>query len=168
MSHRPNPTVAPAVLRRGRPGHWSEHALAVLRPPRGPDRAIHPTIHRRLPVVPARRSGHSPEYSAGSSRRRQAPARGEPRSSSPATRQKEKAADRSEPESDAAIKRKIEKQIRDTLGDRVRSVEVRVSGKQRPDRRAGHPFLAETREFAAPLETLPVLDGYRARVELGD
>ena len=73
----------------------------------------------------------------------------------------------SEPVTDASVKRKIEKQIRETLGDRVRSVEVRVSGRN-------VLIVARTTRFwqkrnvRRSLETLPVLQGYHARINLED
>ena len=36
---------------------------------------------------------------------------------------------RSDPAADAAVKRRIEKQVQQAVGDRVRSVEIRVSGR---------------------------------------
>ncbi len=104
------------------------------------------------------------------------PVRGESRSSSASARlkdqekekEKEKAdEDRSEPQGDAAIKRKIEKQIRDTLGDRVRSVEVRVSGKNILVVAQATRFW-QKRLVRRSLETLPSLAGYRARIQLED
>ena len=56
-----------------------------------------------------------------------APVRGDSRNAESQARKKGDA--RPEPVTDASVKSKIEKQIRDTLGDRVRSVEVRVSGR---------------------------------------
>ena len=72
-----------------------------------------------------------------------------------------------EPVTDASVKRKIEKQIRDTLGDRVRSVEVRVSGRNVLIVAQATRFW-QKRTVRRSLETLPGLDGYRARVELDD
>jgi hypothetical protein len=72
-----------------------------------------------------------------------------------------------EPATDAAVKRRIEREIRDTLGDRVRSVEVRVSGRNvlvvaRPT------WFWQRRSVRRTLETLPALSGLRARIELDD
>ena len=133
---------------RPRPNDSSEDSPAASSRPRPAQRPFPGILGRFFPPPP------------GS-------ARGESRSSTPAARQKEKAADRSEPESDAAIKRKIEKTIRDTLGDRVRSVEVRVSGKNVLVVAQATRFW-QKRAVRRSLETLPVLDGYRARIELGD
>ena len=68
---------------------------------------------------------------------------------------------------DAAVKRKIEKQIRETLGDRVRSVEVRVSGRNVLIVAEATRFW-QKRTVRRSLETLPVLEGYRARIDLDD
>jgi len=74
---------------------------------------------------------------------------------------------RSDPASDAAVKRHIERQIRDSLGDRLRSVEVRVTGRNvlivaRPNR------FWQKRGIRRTLETLPVLERYRARIDVAD
>jgi hypothetical protein len=71
------------------------------------------------------------------------------------------------PETDTAVKRKIEKQINDALGDRVRSVEVRVSGRNVLIVAKATRFW-QKRPIRRSLETLPVLSGYRARIELED
>jgi hypothetical protein len=78
-----------------------------------------------------------------------------------------KANDRPEPVTDAVVKGRIERQIRDTLGDKLQSVEVRVSGKNvlivaRPTR------FWQKRGVRRSLETLPILAGYRARIDLDD
>jgi hypothetical protein len=95
------------------------------------------------------------------------PARGESSSSSAAARKKEKSEDPAEPLSDAAVKRNIEKQVRETLGDRVRSVEVRVSGRNVLIVAQATRFW-QRRTVRRSLEALPVLKGYRARIELDD
>ena len=74
---------------------------------------------------------------------------------------------RSDPAADAALKRRIEHQIRETAGDKLRSFDVRVSGRKvaiegrvarfwfrRPVRRA--------------LETLPALAGLQPSIEILD
>ena len=68
---------------------------------------------------------------------------------------------------DAAARRRIERQIRETLGDRVRSIEVRVNGRNvlivaQPSR-----FWLR-RSVRHSLESLPALQGYRTRIELGE
>jgi hypothetical protein len=78
-----------------------------------------------------------------------------------------KAATETEAVTDASVKRKIETQIRDTLGDRVRSVEVRVSGRNILIVARATRFW-QRRTVRRALETLPALDGYRARIDLDD
>jgi len=72
-----------------------------------------------------------------------------------------------EPVTDASVKRKIERQIRDTLGDRVRSIEVRVSGRNVLIVAKATRFW-QKRAVRNSLETLPALAGYRARIDLDD
>jgi hypothetical protein len=72
-----------------------------------------------------------------------------------------------EPAGDAGLKRRIEQQIRDAMGDRLRSVEVRVTGRNvlivaRPSR------FWQKRSIRRTLETLPALAGLRARIEITD
>ncbi len=95
------------------------------------------------------------------------PARPQSRSSSASARQSEKAEEKSEPLTDATVKRKIEKQIRETLGDRVRSLEVRVSGRNVLIVGQATRFW-QKRAVRRSLETLPALEGYRARIQLDD
>jgi hypothetical protein len=66
---------------------------------------------------------------------------------------------------DAVLKRRIEQQIRATLGDKVQDVEVRVSGRNvliaaRPTR------FWQKRGVYRSLESLPALAGFRARIDL--
>jgi hypothetical protein len=72
-----------------------------------------------------------------------------------------------EPAADAAVKRRIEQQIRDAMGDRLRSVEVRVTGRNvlivaRPSR------FWQKRSIRRTLETLPSLSGLQARIEIAE
>jgi hypothetical protein len=67
----------------------------------------------------------------------------------------------------ADVKRQVERQIRETLGDKVQSVQVRVSGKNvlivaKP------AWFWQKRAVRRTLESLSVLDGYRVKVDLGD
>ena len=57
---------------------------------------------------------------------------------------------RSDPAAEAAVKRRIEKQVEQTLGDRVRSVEVRVSGRTVVFRAQAVPLLAAARRAPEP------------------
>jgi hypothetical protein len=68
---------------------------------------------------------------------------------------------------DAANRRKIESEIQDSLGDRLRSVEVRVSGRNVLIVAKASRFW-QKRTLKRALETLPGLAGYRARVDIID
>jgi hypothetical protein len=72
-----------------------------------------------------------------------------------------------EPLTDSEVKRTIERQIREIVGDRVRSVEVRVNGKNVLISAHATRFW-QKRAVRRSLETLPVLAGYRAHVEIDD
>ena len=70
-------------------------------------------------------------------------------------------------DADVIARRRIERQIRATLGDKVRSFEVRITGRNvvivaQPSR-----FWLR-RSVRHSLETLPALQGYRARIEISD
>jgi hypothetical protein len=68
---------------------------------------------------------------------------------------------------EAAVKRRVEKQIREALGDRVRSVEVRVAGRSIVIRAQAARFW-QRRGVRRSLESLSLPSGYRSRVELLD
>ena len=72
-----------------------------------------------------------------------------------------------DPTTDAANKRKIEGEIRDSLGDRLRSLEVRVSGRNVLIVAKASRFW-QKRTVRRSLETLPGLTGFRARVDVLD
>src|SRR5271166_3066377 len=72
---------------------------------------------------------------------------------------------RSDPAADAAVKRRIEKQVQQAVGDRVRSVEIRVSGRSVVIRAQPARFW-QRRGVRRSLETMPLPSGYRARVEM--
>jgi hypothetical protein len=68
---------------------------------------------------------------------------------------------------DIVARRRIERQIRATLGDKVRSFEVQIDGRNvvviaQPSR-----FWLR-RSVRRSLETLPALQGYRARIEVSE
>jgi hypothetical protein len=72
---------------------------------------------------------------------------------------------KSAPDPDTVAKRRIEQQIRATLGDKVQGVQVRVSGRNvlivaKPTR------FWQKRGVYRALETLPALAGFRARIDL--
>ena len=72
---------------------------------------------------------------------------------------------RSDPAAEAAIKRRIEKQIQETAGDRARSIEVRVTGRTVVIRAQAARFW-QRRSLRKSLETMPLPAGYRAKVEM--
>src|SRR5271157_3878768 len=74
---------------------------------------------------------------------------------------------RSDPAAEAAAKRRIEKQVQQAVGDRVRSVEVRVSGRSVVIRAQAARFWQRW-GVRRSLETIPLPSGYRARVEMID
>jgi hypothetical protein len=74
---------------------------------------------------------------------------------------------KSDPATEAATRKKIESEIRDSLGDRLRSVEVRVNGRNvlivaKPSR------FWQKRSVRQSLESMSSLAGYRARVDVID
>ncbi len=74
---------------------------------------------------------------------------------------------RSDPATDAALKRRIERQIRESLGNRVRSVDVRVVDRDVTIRAKSARFW-QRRGVRHTLESLPALVGYHAQVEMSD
>ena len=75
----------------------------------------------------------------------------------------------SEPETTGELnaKRRIERQIRDTLGDQVRYFEVRITGRNALVVAQPSRFWLR-RSVRRSLETLPALEGYRTRIEIKD
>jgi hypothetical protein len=73
----------------------------------------------------------------------------------------------SEPGAELLAKRRIERQIRETLGDRVRDLEVRITGRNAVIVAQPSRFWLR-RSVRRSLETLPALEGYRARIEIKD
>jgi hypothetical protein len=72
-----------------------------------------------------------------------------------------------DPANDAAAKRRIERQVRDALGDKLRSVDIRVTGRNVLIVAKANRFW-QKRGIRRTLEALPVLDGYRARFDVAD
>jgi hypothetical protein len=68
---------------------------------------------------------------------------------------------------DVVARRRIERQISATLGDKVRSFDVSVTGRN-------VVIFAEPSRFwlrrtvRRSLETLPILQGYRSRIDVGE
>jgi hypothetical protein len=65
------------------------------------------------------------------------------------------------------IKRRIEKQVQQTIGDRARSVEIRVSGRSVVIRAQAARFW-QRRSLRRSLEIMPLPAGYRSKVEMLD
>lgn len=74
---------------------------------------------------------------------------------------------RSDPAAEASVKRRIEKQVQEVVGDRVRSVEVRVAGRSVVIRAQAARFW-QRRAVRRSLETMPLPSGYRSRVDMLD
>jgi hypothetical protein len=74
---------------------------------------------------------------------------------------------RTDPAADAALKRRIEHQIQEALGDRIRSVEVRVVGRDVTIHAKTARFW-QRRNVRRTLESLPGLSGYHATFEVED
>ncbi len=74
---------------------------------------------------------------------------------------------RTDPAADAAIKRRIERQANDAVGDRTKSIDVRVVGRSVTIQARGVKFL-QRRTVRRSLESLPGLSGYRSVVEVLD
>ncbi len=74
---------------------------------------------------------------------------------------------RTDPAADAAIRRRVEKQAHDAVGDRARSLDVRVVGRSITIQARGVRPL-QRRGVRRSLETLPGLSGYRSTVEVLD
>ncbi len=70
-------------------------------------------------------------------------------------------------DADVVAKRRIERQIRETLGERVSRFEVRITGRNAVIVAQPSRFWLR-RSVRRSLETLPALEGYRARIEISD
>jgi hypothetical protein len=90
-----------------------------------------------------------------------------PRTTRGADPDEPKARAKSDPAADAELKRRIERQVREALGDRVRSVEVRVVGRNVAIRAEASRFW-QRRGVRRTLESLPGLTGYRTTIDVGD
>ena len=114
-------------------------------------------VTRRMPGLLGRILGQQPALSGrGALNPNDAPARARIKSNSTP-----------EPDTDAVVKRRIEQQIRATLGDKVQSVEVRVKGRNVLIAARATRFW-QKRSVQRSLETLPALAGLRSRIDLGD
>ena len=74
---------------------------------------------------------------------------------------------RSDPAAEAAAKKRIENHVQQAVGDRVRSVEIEVSGRTVIIRAQAYRFW-QRRAVRRSLETMTLPSGYRARVEMVD
>jgi hypothetical protein len=74
---------------------------------------------------------------------------------------------RSDPAADATLRRRLERQIQDAVGDRVRSVEVRVLDRNVVIRARVRSFLYR-RGVRRALEGLPGISGYKTKIEVLD
>jgi hypothetical protein len=72
-----------------------------------------------------------------------------------------------DPASEAALKRRIERQIHESLGDRVQDVEIRILGRDVTIRARAARFW-QRRSVRRSLESLPGLTGYPSKVEIID
>lgn len=72
---------------------------------------------------------------------------------------------RSDPAADTALRRRIENQIREQLGDKVSSAEVRVAGRNILIRARAARFW-QKRSVRRTLEALPAISGRQAHIEL--
>ena len=74
---------------------------------------------------------------------------------------------KSDPAADAALKRRLERQIRDTLGDRVRSLEVLVVDRRVVIQARSSRFW-QRRAVRKSIEGLPDLVGYRTTIHVDE
>ncbi|MBX6315766.1 MAG: hypothetical protein IRY99_23050, partial [Isosphaeraceae bacterium] len=74
---------------------------------------------------------------------------------------------RSDPAADAALKRRLEGQIRTAVGERVRSLDVRVVDRSVTIRARVDRFW-QRRSVRRTLESLPGLAGYKTTIEVTD
>jgi hypothetical protein len=74
---------------------------------------------------------------------------------------------RSDPAAEALVKRRVGKQIEQSLGDRVRSVEISVSGRTVLIRAQAARFW-QRRSVRRSLEAISLPTGYRSKVEIVD
>ena len=95
----------------------------------------------------------------------ESPARDASRREEAVSRARTNTKTKSEPETDAVVKRRIEQQIRSTLGDKVQSVQVRVNGRNVLIAARARRFWQKRGVYRA-LESLPAVAGFRVRIAL--
>jgi hypothetical protein len=74
---------------------------------------------------------------------------------------------RTDPAAEAALKRRVDRQIRETLGNRLRSYEVRVEGSEVTITARTARFW-QRRGVRNALESLPALTGYKATIRVDE
>jgi len=72
-----------------------------------------------------------------------------------------------DPEAESALKRRIERQAREVVGNRARSVEVKLDGKEAVVR-VSEVKLFQKRAIRKQLEGIPALSGLRSTIEILD
>jgi hypothetical protein len=72
-----------------------------------------------------------------------------------------------DPAVESALKRRVEKQAREAVGDRARSIEVRIVGKNAMVQARGVKFY-QKRGVRKSLESIPALSGLRSTIEIVD
>jgi hypothetical protein len=73
----------------------------------------------------------------------------------------------SDPAAEAALKRRLERQIREAVGEKMHEAEVRVVGRDVTIRARGVRFW-QRRSVRRTIESLPGLAGYRPTIEIVD
>jgi hypothetical protein len=129
------------------------------KPPIAPlpaDDATSRTPPRRPPTIFERILGTARPPEPTRSERRPTESNGPPKPGTPA-----------DAATDAAARKRIQREIDDTLGDRLKSLEVRVNGHNVLIVARASRFW-QKRSVKRTLETLPGLAGYRARVDILD
>jgi hypothetical protein len=74
---------------------------------------------------------------------------------------------RSDPAADAALKRRLDRQIREAAGDKLRSLDVRVIDRSVHIQAKPSRFW-QRRALRHTLETLPALDGYKTTIDVDE
>jgi hypothetical protein len=164
-SSRSEPGQAPS--RAGRPLVLESSSMDDPAAPAGPStRSTPPARRPTTPAQPAPAPARRPRLFGFLGGPAAAPP---PASSRAATPGRSVAADdfREDPAAESALKRRIERQAREVVGNRARSVEVKLDGKQASVLVSGVKFL-QKRAVRKQLEGLPALSGLRSTIEVGD
>jgi hypothetical protein len=165
---RPGPSVPPAnrpLLLESTPIDRANQIGGATTRPKPP--AIKPSTPPQPAQAPARRSRLF-GFLAGP-----APTPARPPSPSPAASRTTApgrpvaAAPVEDPAADSALKRRIERQAREVVGTRARSVEVKLDGKEAAVVVSGVKFY-QKRAVRKQLEGIPALSGLRSTIEVVD